>query len=375
MVKAKKWVVVGDHNQLRPVIKTAATSNGNPPADASLFAFLRNRHENEQWLEHHYRSHRDIIGFAKKHVYDNRIEIDDSFPEGYDSAPQGEYDSRGEAVAAGPPITFVDVDGEQQWRRQFSGSVNLDEVSAATAIVHALIETGSVPPDELGVITPYRGQRSLIADELTEHGEVEISTVDGFQGRERSIIVFSTVNTKRGGLEFAGNPNRFTVAATRPEQRFIILGNRSAIEANAPGGSLLRRYSEYAADQGGVFEWADGDWVAGIEPGQITVPPRDETTATRQSSTTSNSTSSRNTTSQKKSRSEPWNGTELDETDYRRVEDIVNRAPTTTSDLAEAWDLVDGPAAWEYLTLELNSYFEGSGGEIQPTDAAEELID
>ncbi|SEP07062.1 Superfamily I DNA and/or RNA helicase [Halorientalis persicus] len=271
MVNAKKWVVVGDHNQLRPVIKTASTSDGSPPADASLFAFLRNRHTSEQWLDHHYRSHEDIIGFAQEQVYNKQISVADSCPQGFTRDLNDRYKTKAAAVAAGPPVTVVDVGGEQAWRRQFSGTVNPTEVGVVSEIVRTLVNIGAVAPDEVGVITPYRGQRSLIADELTDFGRVEVSTVDGFQGRERDVIVFSAVNTKRGGLEFAGNPNRFNVAATRPEQRFIMVGNRSKIRSNAPGGSHLRRYIEYAGENGGVFDWERADWVAGIPSGRITV--------------------------------------------------------------------------------------------------------
>lgn len=257
MVNATKWVVVGDHNQLQPVLQTASTSDGSPPEDASLFSFLRNRHEQEQWLEYHYRSHRDIIRFAKEHVYDNRIQIDGSCPQGSDYAPH--RTSSGTGITAGPPVTFVDVDGEQAWRKQFSGSVNLAEVDAAATIADNLILADVVSPEELGIVTPYRGQRSLIADKLTGHANVEISTVDGFQGRERDVIIYSTVSTKRGGLEFAGNLNRFNVAATRPKKRFIMIGNKSAIQANAPYKSLLERYVNYASSQGEIFNWADNN--------------------------------------------------------------------------------------------------------------------
>jgi hypothetical protein len=257
MVNARKWVVVGDHNQLQPVLQTASTSDGSPPEDASLFNFLRNRHEKERWLEYHYRSHEDIIRFAKKHVYDNRIKIDDSCPE--DSNPGSRRATNNKPITTGPPVTFVNVDGEQAWRQQFSGSVNLAEINAAAAIADDLILADMVPPEELGIITPYRGQRSLIADELTEHGNVEISTVDGFQGRERDVIIYSTVSTKHGGLEFAGNLNRFNVAATRPKERFIMLGNRSAIQTNAPYGSLLREYVEYASERSKIFTWTEDD--------------------------------------------------------------------------------------------------------------------
>jgi ABC-type lipoprotein export system ATPase subunit len=366
MVNAPKWVVVGDHNQLRPVIKTASTADGSPPADASLFTFLRHRYDDSQWLGYHYRSHEDIIGFAQKHVYDNRISVTDSCPRGFEE-PEGGYHSRGAAVADGPPVTFVDVDGEQQWRREFSGSVNPTEVEVATDVVNALIDSGTVAPDELGVITPYRGQRSLIADELTSHAEVEVSTVDGFQGREREVVVFSTVNTKRGGLEFAGNRSRFNVAATRPERRFIILGNRSAIRENAPGGNLLHRYLDHVKSQGGIFEWEDAEWDDGILSGQVTVTAPEYEKKTDQKITSKDGRGSDD--------GQPWVETDLDETAYNRVKDVVRQAPTTNGELAEVWGLLDGKEAWEYLLMEIPEYFERDENQkIQPTEKARNII-
>ncbi len=366
MVNAAKWVIVGDHNQLRPVLKTASTADGSPPADASLFTFLRHRYDDPQWLEYHYRSHEDIIGFAQQHVYDNRISVTDSCPRGFDE-PEGEYDSRGAAVADGPPVTFVDINGEQQWRREFSGSVNPTEVEVAADVVDALIDSGTVAPDELGVITPYRGQRSLIADELTSHAEVEVSTVDGFQGREREVVVFCTVNTKQGGLEFAGNRNRFNVAATRPERRFIILGNRSAIRENAPGGNLLHRYLDHVRSQGGIFEWEDAEWVAGISSEQVTV------TAPEYKKETGTGITSRDGGGSDDD--QPWIETNLDETEYNRIRDIVRQAPTTNGELAEVWGLIDGREAWEYLSMDIPEYFERDENQkIQPTEKARDIV-
>lgn len=360
MVNATKWVVVGDHNQLRPVIKTASTSDGSPPEDASLFSFLRNRYDNEQWLNHHYRSHEDIIGFAQEHVYNNQIVVDESCPRDSESNPDGTYRSSGAAVADGPPVTVVDINSEQEWRRQFSGSVNSAEVKAVTEIVGALMSTGTVRPEELGVITPYRGQRSLIADELTEHGDVEVSTVDGFQGRERDVIVFSTVSTKRGGLEFAGNPNRFNVAATRPKERFIMIGNQTKIKENAPTGNLLRRYIEYARNYGAIFDWENADWAAGVPSGQITVS-NTGTTSTEGGSSAD---------------AVPWAETNLNQTDYTRVEDIVLLSPTTNGELADEWNMIDGVEAWNYLMMELPDYVKRNEDQkIEATPAARELIE
>ncbi len=261
MVNAKKWVIVGDHNQLRPVIKTVSTNDGSPPRGASLFSFLRSRYDIERWLKFHYRSHEDIIGFGQKHVYDDLIEIDNSCPNGTGWSSRSTASSKPEAIADGPPVVFVDVPGEEAWRKRFSGTINEAEIEAVREMVTQFIQKRAVLADELGVITPYRGQRSMIADAVPEFGELEVSTVDGFQGRERDTIIFSTVNTEKSGMRFAGNENRFNVASTRPKRRFVMVGNRSQIKAKAPMGNMLKKYIRYVERTGGIFDWQEGEWA------------------------------------------------------------------------------------------------------------------
>lgn len=263
MVNARKWVIVGDHNQLQPVLKTATTYDGSPPDSASLFSFLRNRYDIERWLKYHYRSHEDIIGFAQEYVYNNRIETDESCPSGTNWDSRASSTSKTATIADGPPVVFVDVAGQEAWRKRFSGSINEAEIEVVSELVTHFVREEGVPEEELGVITPYRGQRSLIDDALPEYGDVEVSTVDGFQGRERDSIIFSTVNTETSGMRFAGNENRFNVASTRPRRRFVMVGNRSAIETDAPMGNTLKKFIRYANQQGGIYDWENEKWGGG----------------------------------------------------------------------------------------------------------------
>ncbi|ELZ88478.1 AAA ATPase [Haloferax elongans ATCC BAA-1513] len=378
MINAKKWVVVGDHNQLQPVLKTASTKNGSPPADASIFSFLRNRYDIDQWLEYHYRSHADIIGFPQEHVYDGHITIDDSCPRGFEWDPTDDPESKPAAVCNGPPVTFVDASSEQSWRKRFSGSVNTTEVEVVAALVSHLVDEHGIPESDLGVITPYRGQRTLISDELTEYGNVEVSTVDGFQGRERDTIIFSAVNTEKYGLRFSGNRNRFNVACTRPKDQFIMVGNQTAIEENASWENTLRSFIRYTSTHGGVFNWDKGEWVDGINPEDAPSPvPRDQpdiidppagqydgpestTTATGKSNT-SGGDSPQPTSADAQLRS--------------RVNDIIRLAPTSNGELADAWGLQNGKEAWQHLNTDLTEYFErDANNKIQPTPKARELV-
>ncbi|MGZ0747321.1 DUF5797 family protein [Haloparvum sp. AD34] len=379
MINAKKWVVVGDHHQLQPVLKTLSTSDGSPPDDASIFSFLRNRYDIDQWLEYHYRSHADIIGFSQDHIYDGNITIDDSCPSGFEWDPADNPDSNVEAICDGPPVTFVDVTGEQSWRKRFSGSVNTAEVDLVADLVAHLVDEHGIPESELGVITPYRGQRTLISDELTDYGSVEVSTVDGFQGRERETIIFSAVNTEKSGLQFAGNKNRFNVACTRPKDQFIMVGNKTAIEDNAPRSNTLRAFIRYASKHGGVFNWDGGLWTNGIDPSNVPEPePRDQPDIIEPPAGRSSNTGRTTTTTNGSGHSNGDDQTDSPSVDPEvrsRVTDIVQLAPTSNGELADAWGLDTGKDAWQYLTSELDDYYERNADhKIQPTEKAHELV-
>jgi len=379
MINANKWVVVGDHHQLQPVLKSHSLSDGSPPDDASIFSFLRNRYDIDQWLEYHYRSHADIIGFSQEHIYDGNITIDDSCPKGFEWNPADDPDSNVEAICNGPPVTFVDVTGEQSWRKRFSGSVNTAEVDVVADLVAHLVDEHGVPESELGVITPYRGQRTLISDELTDYGSVEVSTVDGFQGRERDTIIFSAVNTEKYGLQFAGNKNRFNVACTRPKDQFIMVGNKTAIENEAPWKNTLRAFIRYAAEHGGVFNWDGGLWIDGIDPSDVPPPdPRDSPDVVEPAngqSHDSDPTADRIDKSEGSSSDVSTQAATIDPQVRSRVEDIVQLAPTSNGELADAWELSAGKDAWQYLSTELDEYYErDSNHKIRPTEKARDLI-
>jgi|AntDeeMinimDraft_4_1070355.scaffolds.fasta_scaffold00667_2 hypothetical protein len=360
MINAKKWVVVGDHHQLQPVLKTLSTGDGSPPDDASIFSFLRNRYDIDQWLDYHYRSHADIISFSQEHIYDGNLTIDESCPSGFEWDPSDNLDSKVEAVCDGPPVTFVDVAGEQSWRKRFSGSVNTTEVEVVADLVTHLVEKHGVPESELGIITPYRGQRTLISDELTDYGDVEVSTVDGFQGRERETIIFSAVNTEKYGLQFAGNENRFNVACTRPKDQFIMVGNKTAIKEEAPLKNTLSAFIRYASKHGGVFNWDRGIWVDGIDSADLPSPVSGDQSNVVEPSTGQSVGSHSPTNSNEDTKNNSGsNSTLTDSIDPQlrsRVKDIVQLAPTSNSELADAWGLQNGKEANQILNSDLDEY-------------------
>lgn len=91
-----------------------------------------------------------------------------------------------------------------------------------------------VVPSQIGVVTPYEGQRSYIVNYMQFNGtlkkdlykEIEVASVDAFQGREKDYIILSCVRSnEHQGIGFLNDPRRLNVALTRAKYGVVILGN------------------------------------------------------------------------------------------------------------------------------------------------------
>ena len=100
-------------------------------------------------------------------------------------------------------------------------------------IVTRFMKNG-VGPDQIGVITPYEGQRAFIVGHMSHNGaanaklynEVEVASVDAFQGREKDYIILSCVRSnEHQGIGFLNDPRRLNVALTRAKFGLIVVGN------------------------------------------------------------------------------------------------------------------------------------------------------
>ena len=86
-------------------------------------------------------------------------------------------------------------------------------------------------PDQIGIITPYEGQRAYIVSYMQFAGsmrkelykEIEVASVDAFQGREKDYIIFSCVRTKSIG--FLSDARRLNVALTRAKFGLVVIGH------------------------------------------------------------------------------------------------------------------------------------------------------
>ncbi len=219
----KRVVFVGDPFQLPPVLRC------RKPERFSAFSFFSSLSGKCIWLRNHYRSNPKIIGFVSKHVYGNRIK-----PHPSCRGVRLEAKLNG-ILSPEKPAVFVDVNGAEE--RVNSSKINRVEAEVCKRIVRELIENGV---DDVAVITPYVEQKKLIECLI----DSEVDTVDAFQGREKDVIIFSTVSTR--DLTFSSDFRRFNVAITRARKKLIVLANSRAFNNPKNRKTLLYRYYLYA---------------------------------------------------------------------------------------------------------------------------------
>ena len=109
----------------------------------------------------------------------------------------------------------------------------------------------------IGIITPYNLQVKEIKKKLILNGfyNIEVATVDSFQGREKYFIIVSTVRSnKKGRKGFVKNENRMNVTITRAKHGLIIIGNADTLE---DGSKLWKDYIHYFCKKNLFFKKLD----------------------------------------------------------------------------------------------------------------------
>ena len=112
-----------------------------------------------------------------------------------------------------------------------------------------LLQGGELSPADIGIITPYNGQVRMLSDLFDAGGGrgedepfegLEIRSVDGYQGREKEVIIFSCVRANdEGEVGFLSDRRRLNVALTRARRGLVVLGHPSTLRRDSTWASWL----------------------------------------------------------------------------------------------------------------------------------------
>ena len=110
-----------------------------------------------------------------------------------------------------------------------------------------------VTSQQIGGITPYEGQRAYIVNYMMRNGplrkqlytDIEVASVDAFQGREKDFIVLSCVRSNdKHGIGFLVDPRRLNVALTRARYGIVMIGNAAVLGKQRLWACLLSHFKD-----------------------------------------------------------------------------------------------------------------------------------
>jgi DNA replication ATP-dependent helicase Dna2 len=247
ILQAGKFILVGDHKQLPPVVQSNdAKSRG---LDKSLFErLIEINRENVKdvliTLEEQYRMNENIMEYSNKNFYDFALKAHENVAKQQLNIAAGILDSEYyEVFAPEHPLVFINLES--------SGNLKSNSAEAALLLKLSMVLTKyGIPPEKIGIITPFRAQvaeikRAFYALDTTEFQSLTIDTVDRFQGSDRDIIMFSSVATRPDQVtDFFTDFRRINVSVTRAKKKFILIGNKDILVRSELFYKLIRLSKE-----------------------------------------------------------------------------------------------------------------------------------
>lgn len=238
-------IMAGDQAQLAPTITS------QKPAAQQLSLTLFNRLAQNGLdtflLDKQYRMHPEIARFPSMKFYNGKV-------------TSGVSAKDRPLVNAEPwtsnnfPVVFINSDHPEQ-RAQSTAANNGGDDSASyknsgqAKLVFKYLQNvlADDSVQDVAILTPYNGQLRLLNAMLREHmpelflpstgnktKNIEVSTVDGFQGQEADVVIFSTVrcNPERK-CGFLNDKRRLNVAITRARRGLLVIGNQDTLESDS----------------------------------------------------------------------------------------------------------------------------------------------
>ncbi|GAA0147626.1 RNA helicase [Lithospermum erythrorhizon] len=226
---ASKFVLVGDHYQLPPLVQsTEAKENGMA---VSLFCRLSEAHPQAiSALRSQYRMCAPIMELSNALIYGNRLRCGSSDIANaklqykcVTSAPSWLK----EVLNPDRPVVFINTDMLPAYEAiDLKAINNPTEAHIIAEITNTLTQRG-IEEQNIGIIAPYNSQANLIRAVITK--SVEIHTIDKYQGRDKDCILVSFVrsneNSKSCLSSLLGDWHRINVAITRAKKKLIMVGS------------------------------------------------------------------------------------------------------------------------------------------------------
>lgn len=268
--RCEQCIMIGDPQQLPATV----FAKNNFLYERSLFARFSETMTKERilLLNTQYRMHPDISLFPNRHFYHGKL-LDGTVAEPSNwsgslmlpASMSSASSASSSSAASSKPLSdearnifsslrFFDLTQSSNANSGARSMGNQDEVNFVVALIRKLLAQNPriVFDNKIVVITPYQLQRSMLKRAFGIHatsnsifGMIEVATVDSYQGREKDIVIVSTVRaTKGSSIGFLADVRRLNVALTRAKKSLWIVGKSSTLSVNPEWSALLNSLNE-----------------------------------------------------------------------------------------------------------------------------------
>jgi superfamily I DNA and/or RNA helicase len=231
LMRCGRLVLAGDHCQLPPtVVSPEAAREGFAVSLMERLARSPSGPIVTRRLDIQYRMHEAIMTFPSREFYNGELQAHASV--GYHLLCDLPGVAPNELTQK--PVHFIDTAGasfDEEAEPGGESRLNPNEAALVCKKVRALLDSG-VPARAIAVIAPYAAQVRLLREQL-HISELEIDSIDGFQGREKEAVVLSLVRSNREAeVGFLADVRRMNVALTRARRKVIIIGDSATLSSH-----------------------------------------------------------------------------------------------------------------------------------------------
>lgn len=243
----ERLILVGDPKQLAATVFSETSIKFN--YDQSLFKRFQEAGHEVVILKTQYRMHRVISKFISDTFYDGLLEDDKNIDKSTESEPCLKS-------PAFQPLTFYDIESEEGFDN--NSYFNEDQINIILMLVEKLKNyyTPKEIVEKVSVISPYSNQVFKIKENLKHlsgfnaenTGFIDVNTVDGFQGKEKQIIIFSTVRSQGSKtIGFLADERRMNVGLSRAKSCLIVIGDSKKLMSDKNWDKLVKYSFRHAA--------------------------------------------------------------------------------------------------------------------------------
>jgi DNA replication ATP-dependent helicase Dna2 len=222
MRKAKRFVFVGDHKQLPPVVLSASVLD-----ECSIFSrMISGNPDVSVMLSQTYRMCKELSSWPSQSYYSGRLTSAGPNAERIFKLPN-QPRKYADVLSELHPFVFIKTP------KVNSRNVNKPEAELVVDIIESAIDAG-LGPENIGVVTPFRSHAKALKSKLADRKGIFSSktivtdTVERMQGQEREMIIISLCSSDLQYIsaiaEFFFQPERLNVAITRPQTKLVLVG-------------------------------------------------------------------------------------------------------------------------------------------------------